>query len=379
MINNTEFNCASASSSECVFDKNVFCVENGLAKRQKKDSKSHGKIAADQMEAREKKIAEAISQLPKKMRAKLAENVEIAVQPGKTKIAPNTKVFHNRQKLTQTALMDDYEDHCLAEDDAHNEAIVEARDEAYEKHWAQYIEAMNEEAKEQEEARYQAYLDKKYLWDFPKNNMSEWDLMFLKDELDEYDAEFDAKHQEKEQTWKVIYEDHKYELEQCRSDWTAKELEFFQEKVDEYEAAHGINQKCEGESIWLEYGLTKDQYEAHQEYLGNCGDLTAFYLEPDYASNPDYENRLKDAIKKYEDEWNAQIVTAEIAEDNNDWWMDEKYAKEAAEDDVMCISQEELETYSEPDVTYEDWLERKKEEEMDNCRQEMREFLNDDY
>ncbi len=355
---NTEFNCASS----------VFCVENDLAKRQKKDNKSHGKIAANQMETREKKIAEKISQLPKKMRAKLAENVEIAVQPGKTKIAPNTKVFHNRQKLTQNALMEDYEDECLAEEDAHNEAVVEAHDQAYEKHWAQYIDAMNEEA------RYQAYLDKKYQWDFPKNNMSEWDLMFLKDELDGYEAEFDARHQENEQLWKVIYEDHKYELEQCRSDWTAKELEFFQEKVDEYEAAHGINQKSVPEAMWLEYGLTKEQYEAHQEYLENCGDLTAFYLEHDYASNPDYENRLKAEIKKFEDEWNAQKAAAEIAEDNNDWWMDEKYAKEAAEDDALCVAQED-----ESEATFEDWLERKKEEEMDNCRQEMREFLNDDY
>ena len=369
MINDTEFNCASSA-----FDKNVYYVENGLAKGQKKDAKSHGKIATDQTEAREKKIAEKISQLPKKMRAKLAENVEIAVQPGKTKIAPNTKVFHNRQRPTQNALMEDYEDEILAEEDAHNEHIVEARDEAYEKHWAQHIEAMREEAEEELEARYQVYLGNKYLFDFPQDGMSQWDMMLLKDEIEEYEKEFAAKREESEQTWKVIYEDHKYELDYCRSDWTAKELQFFQKKVDEYEAAHGINQKCEPEEIWLEYGLTKEQYEANQEYETNCGDLAAFYLEPDYANYPDYGNRLKAAIKKYEDDWNAQRAAELVADDNNDWWMDEKYAKEAVEDDSMCVAQED-----ESEVSFEDWLESKKEEEINDRREELCEFIHDDY
>jgi len=383
MINDSVFNCDAASaSSNSGFDKNEYYVENGLAKRQKKDNKSRSYIAAVQTEAREKLLAEKISLLPKKMQAKLAETAT-AVKPGKTKTKHVTKAFHNRQKITQDLLLEAYDEEILAEDDTHNEHIVEVRDEAYEKHWAQYIEAMKEESLQaEEEARYQTYLGNKNLWDFPEDGMSQWDMMLLKDEIEEYEKEFAAKREESEQTWKVIYEDHKYELDYCRSDWTAKELQFFQKKVDEYEAAHGINQKCEPEEIWLEYGLTKEQYEANQEYETNCGDLAAFYLEPDYANYPDYEIRLKAAIKKYEDDWNTQRAAELVAEDNNDWWIDEKYAKEALEDDELCVAQEKDETvYSEPDPDdmFEDWLERKKDEDMDDCRQEMREFLNDDY
>jgi hypothetical protein len=379
MINNTEFNCDSASasasgnSSECDFDKNVYYVENGLVKRQKKDNKSRSQIAMNQTETREKKIADKISQLPKKMRAKL-EQTAVAVQPGKSKIAPNTKVFHNRQKLTQDDLLGAYDEECLAEDDALNEAF----DEPYKNHWTNYLEAMNEEAKNQEEERYQAYLEKKYLWDFPNNSMSQWDLMLLKDELQEYEAEFDAKYEESEQSWKVIYEDHKYELDHCRSDWTAKELEFFQEKVDEYEAAHGINQKCEPEAMWLQYGLTKEQYEANQEYEANCRDLAAYYLEPDYASQPQYGIYLESEIKRYEDEFNQQTDADAIAEDNNHWWIDQKYAKEAVDDNKSWTNQTELE-----EETYEEWCEsereRQKDQDMDDCRQEMCEYINDDY
>lgn len=361
MINNTEFNCASASSSEHVFDKNVYYVENGLAKRQKKDNKSHGKIAADQTEAREKKIAEAISQLPKKMRAKLAENVEIAVQPGKTKIACNTKIFYNRQKLTQNDLLGDYQEHCLAEDYAHNEIVDDAHTEAYDEHCANYSEVMNKEKTDEEEERYQAYLEKKFLCDFPSNSISQWDLMFLKDELQEYEAEFDAKHEEKEQAWKVIYEDHKYELGQCRSDWTAKELEFFQEKVDEYETAHSINEKLKPEAMWLEYGLTKEQYDAHQEYQANRRDLAAYYLEADYDSHPQYGIYLESEIKRYEDEFDHQIKMDAIAEDENDWWIDQKYAKEALDDESEILDQE----------WYENYNDRKQEQDEDNFRQEM--------
>jgi hypothetical protein len=112
--------------SECCFDKNEFYAENGLAKVYKKDRKSHSKNAANQMEERHKKIATQISQLPKKMRAKLAEQVAITTSPGKTKNTHVTKLFHNRnhmgQSATQEVLCDEYDEDLLAIKDAYKEA-----------------------------------------------------------------------------------------------------------------------------------------------------------------------------------------------------------------------------------------------------------------
>ena len=178
---------------------NVYYLEKG----EKKDSKSRGRVAAVQAEAREKKIAEQICQLPKKMQAKLTENTIAPVtNTGKSKKKHVTKTFHSRQKTRQNLLLEEYNEEILVKKDVVKEHI----DETFEKRWDEYIDAMEEEKRiQEEEERYQTYL-----------------------------------------------------------------------------------------------------YEAY-------GDLAAFYLEPDYASHPDYEFRLKTAIKKYEeDEWNAQKAREEV-------------------------------------------------------------------
>jgi hypothetical protein len=60
-------------ANEFWYDKNEFYAENGLAKGQKKDRKSHSKKAVDQAEERQKKQDEYISQLPGKMQKLLIE------------------------------------------------------------------------------------------------------------------------------------------------------------------------------------------------------------------------------------------------------------------------------------------------------------------
>jgi len=352
MNHNNAINCHSSNSND---DNECYIVGKG----EKKDSKSRGKIAADQAEARKKKIAERISQLPKKMQAKLREDVPAAVNPpGKFKNKHVTKPFHTRQKNTQNLLLGEYEEDILAQEDATNEEL----DEAFEKRWDEHIQDMKEEGymseEDEEEERYQTYLGNKYLYDFPSDDMTQWDLILLQEEIAEYEAEIAAK--QKDEDEREIYL--KYGITK--------------EQREEYKT-------YEREQIWLEYGLTREQYEAYKIYEKNCGDLAAFYLEPDYANYPDYEIRLKTAIKKHEDEWNAQKAAALIAEDDNDWWVDEKYAKEATDD--IWLSQADKEEYSceEGGKTYNEWLEneieRRKDQYLDSCRQDMRDSMNDDY
>ena len=316
-MNDNVFNCVAASSSENSFDKNEYYVENGLAKRQKKDSKSRGKIASDQMETRNKIIADHISQLPKKMQAKLAENAVVTdMKPGKCKNKHVTKIFHTRKNTDSGSHLGDYIEQQLAEDDARNEAYEVACEE-------DLIEKSNEYDNEYDNA---------------------------------YEAELEANRKEGEQIWKVIYEDHKYQLDHCRTEWSPEELKTFQIKVDEYETHHGINLKS-SEKMWLKYDLTKEQFDAYQEYKENCADLEAYYSEPEYANYPEYGIRLEAAIKKFKDEFDAQKVAALVAEDKNDWWIDAKDAKDAKDDDDQ--------------IAYEEWCELRREQEQEDFRQEM--------
>jgi hypothetical protein len=330
MINNTDDNYyAVASMNNSDYEKNEHYLECGLIKGRKRDSKSRGKIAVAQMEARQTKIDELVGQLPKKMKQKLAETAVVtAVTPGKSKIEPKTKLFHSRQqeKQTQDHILGHYDDQLLVEEDV----VDEIYDEAYEN----YLDAMNEELKEAEEARYQAYLEKKFLWDFPDDNMSHWELMCLKDEVQAYEAELNAKWENEKQIKETV-------------------------APSEYEG--------EDHDLWIKYGLTKEQYHANQEYERNKQMLLAFYGEDDYANHPEYAIQLETAIQAYEAEFDAR-------------W----HEKEAAEDNDLYFAQEELSAYPSDDVeTFEEWREseqeRQKEQEMDDCRQEMREYLNDDY
>jgi hypothetical protein len=68
-----ENNNNNNETNEFWYDKNEFYAENGLAKAQKKDRKSHGKKALKQAEERQKKQDEYISQLPGKMQKLLLE------------------------------------------------------------------------------------------------------------------------------------------------------------------------------------------------------------------------------------------------------------------------------------------------------------------
>lgn len=299
-ITDNDENIASASWSKSHFEKNEYYTDFGLAKGQKKDGKSHGKKAQEQSMERQNKVAEQVSLLPKKMQAKLQEVVSRptanATTIGKSKNAPITKVFYNRQKkAAQTTLLDDYAEHCLAEDDALNEVYTEAAENMY--------------------------------------------------------------HQEME-----------------------RQEEEEDKKIKNYQ---------EGLELWLKYGLTKAQYDANREYEANVKALEEFYQEPDYWNYPDYEMRLKAAIKKFEDDFEAEQREQDLKDQQNDWWREDIDVLKAEDD--LDKQNNYWNDYYEPEEddeeadqndyfeSYEDWCERRREEDIEAQRQNAIDDMYDDY
>jgi hypothetical protein len=331
--NNSNNYDASAHASD--YEKNEYYTDFGLAKGQKKDSKSHSKKALEQSEERQNKLAEQVSQLPKKLQAKLQEVVltPTATTKGKTKTALKTKPFYDRRnKASQVMLLDDYAEHCVAEDDALNEVHTEAVENMYHQEM--------ERQEEEKEARYQAYLECKWKWDFPDDGMSQWELRCLQDEIQKYEAEFSA-------NWEA--DSHYNDYERAR-----------EEEDESYQ---------KGLELWLKYGLTKEQYDANRKYESNVKALNAFYQEPDYWNYPDYEMRLKAAIKKYEDDFDAQQKEQALKDEQNEWWKDfetEDYYDEEADQDYNFES-------------YEDYCERRREEDMEAQRQDAIDDMYDHY
>jgi hypothetical protein len=347
---NNDENIASALSiSNC--EKNEYYTDFGLAKGQKKDSKSHSKKALEQSEERQNKLAEQVSQLPKKLQAKLQEVVlpPTATSIGKTKNAPITKPFYNRQKkATQSMLLDDYAELCLAEDDALNEVHTEAVENMYHQEMERQLE--------EDETRYQAYLTCKFKWDFPDDNMSQWDLMRLQDEIQKYEAGLTAKTRTISEYQSDILKKKRYDM---------------------------------GLAMWRKYGLTKEQYDANREYESNVAALEAFYEEPDYWNYPDYEMRLKAAIKKYEDDFEAEQKEQELKDQQNDWWLEDIDILKAEDD--LDKQNNYWKDYYEPEKddeesehdyyfeSYEDWCERRREEDIEAQRQNAIDDMYDDY
>ena len=332
-INNSNNFDASASMSNSNYEKNDHYTEFGLAKGQKKDAKARSFLAVKQAGERQKKVAEQVSLLPKKMQAKLKEEVVAAASTtGKTKTDPATKVFHIRQKKTQDQLLEDYEEDRLAEDDAQNEAWKAKGDEIYEA----YCEDMAREQAEDEELRYHTYLVNKSKINFPDDTISQMEIIRLSDEILKYEAEMSAK-------WEA--DEHYNDYERAR-----------EEEDEAYQ---------KGLEMWLRYGLTKAQYDANREYEANVKALNAFYRELDYQSYPDYENRLIAAIKKFEDDFDAEQREQALKDEQNEWWIDPEVV-------------EDVDDFEDRMESYEDWLERKREENLEAERQNAIDDMRDD-
>jgi hypothetical protein len=336
----------------CSFDKNEFYTENGLPFDKKRDSNSHSKKTLDKKENREAKTkAKIINSLPvvfpltydglmqwhENDRNSAAEPTQ---QPetisGKVKNTSVTKLFHNRKlsdptNATQKMMCGDYEDQILGEEDALKAAWeweMELEDDR-----EHHAEMMDKEREDNEEARYQEYLVAKYMWDFPDDDMSQFELTWLKDRIEAYEAEMPAKLAEKKEKKTMTLEE--YEDQKMRS---------------------------QSLSLWERFGLTAEQYDVNREYENNCAALSAFYSEPDYANYPDYGIRLEAAVKKYEDEFNAALLQEAEDDDNNDWWIPYGLKQKDDKDEDDCEDDREV-------VTYEDWCDDNREEYLETCKQ----------
>lgn len=320
-------------------NNNEFYTENGLNKAQKKDRKSHSKNAANQTEDRLKKLAEQISLLPRKMQAKLADDVAVATSPGKTINTHVTKLFHNRSHTGQSAIQEllcqEYDDDLLAEEDALEEAWNEAREKKQDK----MRKEEDERISEHEEAQYQVYLEKKRLWDFPDDGMSSFELMCLRDDIEAYEAEMNNVEAAKTRTF------------------------------SEYE--YDINQSSEALELWQSYGLTKDQRDANLVYEINCAKLAAYYEDPDHANHPQYGIDLEAAIKKYELDFDAKMLKDAEEDDNNDWSSPEEGDEDELNDEHYQFMYDELMYDYEALDVYQKWREERYGRTIEGMTQEL--------
>ena len=346
--NNTENNSSESNLCDSFgfgFDKNEYYTENGLSLNTKRDSKSRNKKAVAKKEGREQKIVDKIDQLPKKMRAKLEQEKAALTTSGKVKQTLIPNIVHNRKlsdpsNATQKIMCQDYDEHALGEEDCIEDfAAIEAEEEQeaqeallimkQEQEEALLImkqenqEAlliMKQEQEEQEKAEYIAYTEAKMLWDFPDEGMSRYDLLRVKQSIETYEA-----------TMKEIA--------------TMKETDIC---CNDDECA----------SLWERYGLSVEQYLAHQKYLKDCDLLQNYeYSYSDVTElTPKQARKLKERIAAYEKEQDQMRQDISEKDDQNDWWMPEQKVEVVEEDEV---------------ISYAEWLENKREEDLESFRQEM--------
>ena len=68
-----------------------------------------------------------------------------------------------------------------------------------------------------------------------------------------------------------------------------------------------------GLTMWLSYGLTKKQYDADLKHRANIAALDAFEEDPENYHAPDYGEMLRQEIKKFEDEIEAQHIDDKLS------------------------------------------------------------------
>ena len=135
-------------------------------------------------------------------------------------------------------------------------------------------------------------------------------------------------------------------------------------------------------SVWLRFGLTKQQYDANIEYKQNC-EMFNRYLDDcdeDDGEDPVFIQELQAKIIAYQDAVDAKQRADAQSDDENDWWMDEAEAvrskmasnyahwTEAQEDpDQFLVSEEEE---YDNDYSMEDWIEDYKEQLIEYARQD---------
>lgn len=193
------------------------------------------------------------------------------------------------------------------------------------------------------------------------------------------------------------------ELQQDKEELSAKTMMISQ---DEDEAYIDYNL---GLVMWLKYGFTKEQYDANLEYESNLRALEEFYRDYDYQNHPDYEMRLKSAIKKYKDNFGKEQNEQYLKDQQNEWWKEYEVEDQQNEQYLKVLQDEQNERWKDYEVeedkdqqnewwkdyeveedddedkqyddfeSFEDYCERRREQDIEFEKQNAIDDMYDDY
>lgn len=146
--------------------------------------------------------------------------------------------------------------------------------------------------------------------------------------------------------------------------WSPTEIQIFKDYIADYESNHQKQIRYEeGVSLWAQYGLSKENYDAHIVYDNACADLEYYYNNRDYEDEQDdeYENSLKTIIETFEAEIKEAEEEQERLDNENDWWVSSVPSLDE-EDDEEDEEDDEEDEEDDEEVSFEDWMESRKEE-----------------
>jgi len=89
----------------------------------------------------------------------------------------------------------------------------------------------------------------------------------------------------------------------------------------------------EGLSVWLKFGLTKEQYDATIEYEKNCKIFNQYLdeLNEESGEDPVFIQELEAKIKAFQDAYETKQEADAKADDENDWWIDQSLKEDKYE------------------------------------------------
>lgn len=214
--------------------------------RKHNNRKSHSAIAEIQSEKRNKKLAEQVELLPKKMRAKLLPSAGHGKQIGNKRsftIIPSTK-RRNKNKSEDNALdaSNQYQETIQGNEDAYAEKEEEERDKFFEQHF-KLLRDMGEE-------EYQEYLGNVFDLNAHEEDMSGCQWIMINNKIESYEL---------------------------------------RRKKNEKELARAKE----------EFGLSEEELDAYQEHLDDLDAYRMYLEETGTYVNPEYLKSLRDDIANF--------------------------------------------------------------------------------
>jgi hypothetical protein len=166
-------------------------------------------------------------------------------------------------------------------------------------------------------------------------------------------------------------------------DWTQEEHQKFAEQIQA--SSHLSTDYDDAVNLWKSHGLSQEQYDAHLVYENAVNELEAYYELGEDEEDLEYETTLKTIIETFEKEMDEKDAAEAKADDENDWWMDANDCCESSDNEEGDDDDEDEEDEGEEDegeedegeeeedrdskINFEDWMEAKREEDMESARQ----------